>query len=121
MRMVTSCVLAALVAAAAGADDKKVEQIDGAKLIGKWESKERKGRAVEFLKDGKLTVTLPGSAGEVKLVGTYTVDGNKLVTTVKAASAEVKNTITVTQMTDTEMSGTDDKGKADTFVKVTAK
>jgi uncharacterized protein (TIGR03066 family) len=118
MRTVVSCVLAALVVGLAGADDKKVEKIDESRLIGKWEPKERKGRAVEFLKGGKLTVMIPGSAGDVKLEGTYTIDGNKLVTVLKAASAEVKKTITVTKLTDTEMSGTDDEGKSDTFLKV---
>lgn len=121
MRMVLCFAIAALAFQAAGADDKKVEKIDEAKLLGRWEPKERKGRAVEFLKDGKLTVMLPGSSGEVKLDGTYTIDGNKLLTVLKAANQEVKNTITVTKLTDTEMSGTDEKGKADTFVKVQSK
>ncbi|WP_439631490.1 TIGR03066 family protein [Gemmata sp.] len=121
MRMVLSCVLAVVAFHPAGADDKKVEKIDEAKLIGKWEPQDRKGRAVEFLKDGKLTVTIPGANGDVKLDGTYTVEGNKLVTVIRAAKQEVKKTITVSELTDTAMSGTDDTGKEDTFVRVKGK
>ncbi len=118
MRMLLSCALAALAVNLAGADDAKVEKIDEAKLIGKWEPKGQKSRAIEFLKGGKLSVTIPGVGGEFKLEGTYTVAGNKILTVVKAANAEVKKTITVSKLTDTELSGTDDTGKSDTLLRV---
>jgi uncharacterized protein (TIGR03066 family) len=118
MRMILSGALAVLVFNVAAADDKKVEKIDAAKLIGKWEPKSQKGRPIEFKKDGKLTVTIPGAGMDFKLDGTYAVEGNKIMIVLKTANADVKRTITVSKFTDTELTGTDDTGKEDTLVKL---
>jgi len=102
------------------ADDKKDEKIDAKKLIGKWTPKDggEKGKfVVEFMKDGKLTFTAGGDK-DLKLDGTYKLDGNKLVLTVKFGEKEEKMTRTITKLTDTEMVSTDEKGKEDTLVRV---
>jgi uncharacterized protein (TIGR03066 family) len=123
MRAILGCALAvALVANAGFAEEKKVE-IDAKKLIGKWEPKEKEGKAfvVEFQKDGKLTFTAGGKDKELKADGTYKVDGNKLVLTIKFGEKEEKMTRTVSKLTDTELTSSDDKGKEDTLVKIKEK
>jgi uncharacterized protein (TIGR03066 family) len=102
----------------AGADDKDTK-IDGKKLIGKWTPKEGKEKfVVEFTKDGKMTFT-GGGDKELKLDGTYKLDGNKLVMTMKFGDKEEKMTRTITKLTDTELTSKDDKdGKEDTLVRV---
>lgn len=115
MRIVLGFTLAVLAVHPAGADDKKVEKIDAAKLVGKWELR---GQVVEFMKDGKLAVTIPGAGGSVKLNGTYKVEGNKLTTVVKAANGDAKTTVVVSKQTDTELAGIDNNGLEAKYVKV---
>lgn len=116
MRTMIGCaaVLFALAAGAAGtaADDK----IDTKKLLGKWEPKDAKKDVkivLEFAKDGKLVVTSPGPEKESRLEGTYKLDGNKLTLHLKVGDQEVKDTVTITRLTDDEMEGESDgkKGK----------
>jgi len=113
MRTMIGCaaVLFAL-AAGAAADD----TIDAGKLLGKWEPKGAKKDAkivLEFAKGGKLVVTSPGPERESRLEGTYKLDGNKLTLHLKVGDQEVKDTVTVTKLTDDEMEGESDgkKGK----------
>jgi uncharacterized protein (TIGR03066 family) len=104
------------------ADDKPVEKIDVTKLIGKWEPKEAKEPklVIEFAKGGKLSITVTGKGKDAKLDGTYKIDGNKLVTTVKFGEKERSRTLTVTRLTATEMVSTDDegKGKEETLIRI---
>lgn len=122
MRLILSCALAALtVGFIQSADDKKVEKIDATKLLGKWEPKQKRFKGIEFLKDGKLSMTIPGAGMDFKLDGTYKVEGNKLITVVKTANAETKETLTVSKFTDTEITGVDDKGQELTLTRIKEK
>jgi uncharacterized protein (TIGR03066 family) len=111
MRTLLGC---ALVLGMAGAIAAAEDKIDAKKLLGKWENKDQK-LTVEFLKDGKVSV----AGGEFKAEGTYKVDGNKLMLTVKFGDAETKMTRTVSKLTDTELVSKDDEsGKEDTLSRV---
>lgn len=101
----------------AGAQD---EKIDGKLLIGKWTPEEKKDKqfVVEFAKGGKLSVT----AGEAfKLEGTYKLEGNKLTMTIKLGDDEKTKVRTVYSLTKDKMVSSDEGGKKDTLLRVTAK
>jgi uncharacterized protein (TIGR03066 family) len=101
-------------------DQKADEKIDAKKLIGKWTPKEGgdKGKLFfEFAKDGKLTLTTGGTR-QSKSDGTYQLDGNKLTLTLNVGEREKKMTLTVTKLTDTELTSTGEDGKADPLVRV---
>ncbi len=95
----------------------KEDKIDGKKLIGKWEPTDKKGGpgVIEFTKDGKLTVTGDLGGKELKIEGTYKLDGNKLTLAMKFMDQEIKETVTITKLTDEEMEGEDTKGKKESF------
>src|SRR5947199_1452320 len=121
MRVLLGCALGLFLCCGLSAADDKV---DAKKLIGKWEPKEKKEGAsmvIEFAKDGKLTITVTGKGKEVKIDGTYKVDGNKLVTTLKVGDKEKTDASTVTKLTDSELTTKDEKGKEDTLLRVKAK
>jgi uncharacterized protein (TIGR03066 family) len=102
----------ALVGGVTAADEK----IDAKKLLGKWESKEMKF-FVTFLKDGKVTI----DGGDLKVDGTYKLDGNKMTLKLKFGDDEKEMKRTVTKLTDTELTSTDDEkkdDKGDTLVRV---
>jgi uncharacterized protein (TIGR03066 family) len=83
------------------------EKIDAKKLVGKWEPKDAKKKLViEFGADGKLTAT-----GEATLTGSWKLDGNKLTLVFKAGENELKDTVTVTKLTDEELVAEDEKKK----------
>jgi uncharacterized protein (TIGR03066 family) len=122
MRVILGCTLAVLVFnLSLSADDKKDEKIDAKKLIGKWEPKDKKEGmtlVIEFLKDGKVTISASGNGKDVKFDGTYKVDGNKLTMTMKFGEKEQDLVRTVTKLTDTDLTSTDEKGKEDTLVRI---
>jgi uncharacterized protein (TIGR03066 family) len=92
------------------------------KLIGKWESKEFKEKGVskvaEFTRDGKAAFTDSVNGNETKIEGSYKIDGNKLIVTVKVKGKERKVTTTISKLTDAEMVNTDEKGFEGTWVRV---
>ena len=120
--MLLGCTLAALALSfSLSADDKKDEKIDVKKLIGKWKLKPTKDTldgVIEFQKDGKLTAIFTFGKEEFKMEGTYKIDGNKLLMVMKDDGKEMKSTLIVTKLTDTELVGTNEKGKEDTFVRI---
>ena len=125
MRTILGCALAVAVAFAggAGADDKG-GKIDAKKLVGKWEPKEQKKEAkmtIEFTKDGKLAITAAGGGKEFKIDGTYKLDGDQLAMQMKLGENEVKETVTITKLTDDEMEGKGKDGKVEAFKRVKAK
>lgn len=100
------------------------EKFDAKKLVGKWEpAAPKKGEAMvmEFTKDGKLTVTGKMNDKDVKIEGTYKLDGDKLSFALKFMDIEIKETVTLTKLTDEEMAGKDKDGKEESFKKVKAK
>jgi uncharacterized protein (TIGR03066 family) len=81
------------------------EKIDVKKLVGKWEPTDAKKKLViEFAADGKLTAT-----SEATLTGTWKLEGNKLTLMFKAGENEIKDTITITKLTDDELVAEDEK------------
>ncbi len=99
MRMLLGCALAGLMVATAQADDK----VDAKRIIGKWEPSEKKEKLViEFTKDGKVIMT--GDKKDETPTGTYTVDGNKMTVTLKFMGKERTDVLTITKLTDTELS-----------------
>lgn len=109
-----------LACGATAADDK----IDAKKLIGKWEPKNaKKGESMvmEFTKDGKLIVTGDKGDKEIKIEGTYKLNGDKLSFKMKFGEVDVEETVTITKLTDEEMEGKDKDGKTESFKKVKAK
>jgi uncharacterized protein (TIGR03066 family) len=119
MRALVCCALVLVISFGVSADDKKDEKIDAAKLIGRWEAKGPKSDLViEFTKDGKTHSAYTFFGSPVKVQGTYTVEGNKLITVAKHEDGEVKETLTVTKLTDSELVGTTARGKEKAFVRV---
>ncbi|MBY0457905.1 MAG: TIGR03066 family protein [Gemmataceae bacterium] len=96
-------------------------KIDGKKLVGKWEpAKPKAGEkmVMEFTKDGKLIVTGDMGGKELKLEGTYKLDGNKLSFAINFMGTEIKETVTITKLTDDEMEGEDKDKKAEAFKRI---
>jgi uncharacterized protein (TIGR03066 family) len=118
MRTILSCTLLLVAYTGLSADDKKGEKFDAAKLVGKWEPKEKgvQPLRVEFTKDGKVTFD-PLAKGGLVLEGTYKLDGDKLTITMTFDPKQVL-TNTLTKLTDTELSIADEKGKEKTLLRV---
>lgn len=111
--------LVATTGATAGQD-----KIDGKKLIGKWTPKDeaKAGKMVaEFTKDGKLIISGDLGGKELKIDGTYKLDGNKLTMTLKIGDKEQSETVTITKLTDDVMEGEDKGGKKEAFTRVKSK
>mgnify|MGYP000458435570 CR=1 FL=1 len=121
MRMVLCAVVVLAFAGFTSADDK----IDAKKLIGKWEpvapKKEEPKIVVEYLDKGKLIVTVTVGDKVEKLEGTYKIDGNKIEVALSLGGKDIKETLTVTKLTDDEMVSKDSKGKEDTLKRVKSK
>lgn len=119
LALVTVLGLVATTGATAGQD-----KIDGKKLIGKWTPKDeaKAGKMVaEFTKDGKLIISGDLGGKELKIDGTYKLDGNKLTMTLKIGDKEQSETVTITKLTDDVMEGEDKGGKKEAFTRVKSK
>ena len=113
-RMLAVGVLVVLLGAAARAQDK----VEYAKLIvGTWEVTKADpdtvpvGSVVEFAKDGKMKVVGKKGGAEEKIEGTYTVEKDTFTFTLKAGDQELKQTITITKISEKEMATKDKDGK----------
>jgi uncharacterized protein (TIGR03066 family) len=100
------------------------DKVDAAKLVGKWELTKSadesapKGATVEFTKDNKVTISFDANGKEVKLEGTYKVDGEKL--TVKLAlpgGKDNEDTDTIKTLTDEKLVLIDKDKKENEFTK----
>jgi uncharacterized protein (TIGR03066 family) len=103
MRMILGSALMVILSAGVSAED-KVEKVDASKVVGKWEPKDApKGMKVviEFTKDGKILITT-GKKDE-DFGGTYKVEGNKIKITLKLGDMEIKDDLTVSKQSDTEL------------------
>jgi uncharacterized protein (TIGR03066 family) len=128
MRTLIGVAVLALAGAALVADDKKEKDkkdpIDGKKLIGKWEpEKPKKGElaSIEFTAAGKLIAIADVGGKDAKAEGTYKLDGDKLTFEITFMGETVKETITITKLTDDELEGRDKEGKAEAFKKAKPK
>jgi uncharacterized protein (TIGR03066 family) len=87
------------------------EPVDAKKIVGIWElvkgdedQSAPKGTRFEFDKDGKFKVWPAGAkAPEPKTLGTYKVEGNKLILTQAPIGIESHTTYTVLSLTDTTL------------------
>jgi uncharacterized protein (TIGR03066 family) len=112
-------VLAALAAVCLlGAGARADEKADYAKkIVGKWELTKveegglPKGTLVEFDKDGKVKVTVKAEDKEQVLEGTYKVEGESLMLTMKVGEDERKQTITLLKLDDKVMHTKNEMGK----------
>jgi|SRR5579872_747964 len=103
MRTILGCALAFVLTTAVRAED-KVENVDAKKIVGKWEPKDAPKDmkvVIEFTKDGKILIST-GKKDE-DFGGTYTVDKNLIKVTLKAGTMEIKDVLTVSKQTDTEI------------------
>jgi len=102
-----------LAGTAARADEKDYPKL----LVGKWELTKveegglPKGSVIEFTKDGKVKVTAKKDDKDFDLEGTYKVDGDKLMATMKIGDDEHKQTITILKLTDGELHTKNEMGK----------
>jgi uncharacterized protein (TIGR03066 family) len=98
----------------AGADDK---DDNAKKIVGKWEVTKADdgtiptGAIVEFTKDGKFKALEKDGDKDVMFDGTYKLEGDKFVITIKLGEESHSNTITITKLTDAEMHTKDKDGK----------
>jgi uncharacterized protein (TIGR03066 family) len=105
MRVLSAVALAALLGVTGFADDKDEF---AKKILGKWEitkstGDEPVGAIVDFLKDGKFTISAKLDGKEVKLDGTYKVEKDKLTTEVSVAGKTEKDVDTIKKLTDEDM------------------
>jgi len=108
-------------AAGVCADDKKDEKIDAKKLLGKWEpadNKKDQKLVIEFAKDGKMTISADAGGKDIKIDGTYKLDGAKLSVALNFGGMEQKETLTILKLTDDEMSTEDSKGKKESMKRI---
>ena len=125
MRVFLSAVVVLAFAGIVTAEEKKDEKIDAKKLIGKWEQvKEKKddpAEVVEFAENGVLLLHPPAGGKGEPLKGTYKLDGNKLEVTIKLGDETIKETMTISKLTDDELVGKDSKGKEETMKRIKPK
>jgi uncharacterized protein (TIGR03066 family) len=113
--------LAVLAPRFAAADDKKDD--NAAKIVGTWELVKADdagapvGATVTFTKDGKVKVSATVNGMDVKFDGTYKVDKDKLETEIKIGEMTMKETETITKLTDTEFETVDKDKKVTVFKK----
>jgi uncharacterized protein (TIGR03066 family) len=116
MRAILGCAAVLVLACAAAAQEKKDEKFDAKKLIGKWETGDKKSTVViEFAAEGKMTLTAGEPGKEIKAEGTYKLDGDKLDVSLKFMGEEQKEKLTIKKLTDTELVTEDSKGKSETL------
>src|SRR5688572_7127758 len=118
-KLLAALAVVCLVGTGARADEKDYAK----QIVGKWEVTKADagsvppGAVIEFTKDGKLKITAKKDDMEVSFDGTYKVDGSKVAMTMKLGEKERTNSITITMISDTQMSVEGDDGKKVEFTK----
>lgn len=113
LKLLAALAVVCLVGTGVRADEKDTAK----KLVGKWEVTKADegtlpmGSTVEFTKDGKILITHKVGDKDMTFDGTYKVEGEKFVITVKIGEEGHTNTITITKLTDTELHTKDKDGK----------
>src|SRR4051794_996364 len=111
--LILACASFSLPLALAGAGGKT----NAARIVGTWEATKGNipsGSLVEFTKDEKLNITVKADDKEIKIEGTYKIDGDKLSLTVKGPDGESKTqaaTIKTLNETTLILEATEGKGK----------
>ena len=112
--LLTVSAIVCLVGVGARADDKA----DNAKkLVGKWEISKADpqtipvGSVLEFLKDGKIKITIKENGEDKTLEGTYSVEKDVLTVVRKTDEGERKRMVTIKKISDTELVIVDDESK----------
>ena len=120
LKLLAAIAVVCLAGTAARADDKA----DNAKkIVGKWELTKveegglPKGTIVEFDKDGKVKVTAKAEEKELVIEGTYKVEGDSLLLTMKVGEEERKQTVTILKLDDTMMHTKNEAGKMSELTK----
>ncbi len=116
-----ACIGVAVILALACGTAIAQEKIDAKKLVGKWEQvNDKKGLSVtvEYLADGKLKGQVNFQDKEIKVEGTYKVEGNKLIQTTKIMDLEQTRTLTINKLTDEEMEAETEKGVKNNFKRI---
>ena len=100
------------------------DKVDPAKLVGKWELTKSadesapKGAVVEFTKDNKVSITFDANGKEIKLEGTYKVDGDKLTVKISfPGGKDNEDTDTIKTLTDEKLVTVDKEKKENEFTK----
>jgi len=125
--LLLACFAAGLVgyAASSGGAADKDKASNKEKIVGTWAlvkadspNTPPPGTLVEFMKDGKLKITVTVGEKKLTLEGKYSVEGDTLKTTVKSPDGqESSDTDTITKLTDKELSLKDKKGQKTEFKK----
>ena len=108
-----AAVVVVLSANARAVDDVDIEKV----IVGKWEVTKADegtvptGCTIEFTKDGKVKANIKKEGEEKMVDGTYRVEKNTLLLVMKEGGEEKKQTITVTKITEKEMSTKGEDGK----------
>src|SRR5262245_57429580 len=101
--------------------EKEKDKFDAKKLLGKWESNPpKKGESIviEFAANGKMSMSGDVKGKELKVEGTYKLEGDKLSLELRHMGETISATITLTKLTDDELEGENAKGKSEAFKKV---
>ena len=120
MKPLCAAVLGLVVFAMAGS----ARADDAAKLLGKWEVTKSGGDTpvgtlVEFAKDGKMTANVTVDGKELKLTGTYKLDGAKLKVNLMLNEQKIDHEFTLKFKGDDELTLEDPDKKVDTLKKKT--
>ncbi|MBA4187840.1 MAG: hypothetical protein C0467_07465 [Planctomycetaceae bacterium] len=133
MRVVLGC--ATVMALACGATFAGQAKLDGKLLGGKWEpvpekatDKDKKDKpaagpaiVVEFTPDakvaseGKMTLTVTDAGKDLRVEGKYKLEANKLLVEMKMGDKDVKETLTIKKLNETELVTEDSKQKTETL------
>jgi uncharacterized protein (TIGR03066 family) len=114
--------LAGLAVADEKKDDKKTEETKK-KLVGVWIAQEGgdmpAGSTLEFVKDGKLKITVKVGDKTIDVEGTYEITGEETlkVTSKDPEGKERTEKIKITKLSESELVTLDEKDKKDTFKK----
>jgi uncharacterized protein (TIGR03066 family) len=119
MRMVLVCGLVVLTGGMTAADDNLAT-----KLLGKWELKQASAKSrilIEFVKDGKMSMTVEDSGKSKTAEGVYKLEGDKLTIALKTGAKDDTQRLTVKKVTDAELVTVDEKGEEETLRRVVPK
>jgi uncharacterized protein (TIGR03066 family) len=122
MRMRVICFAVLSVAMVVFAGTARAQDENAKKIIGAWEVSKaagdlQVGTLIEFTKEGKLIASLKASSGEAKVDGTYRIEKDKLMISMKLNNEIHEMTTTIKKLTDDALEIEDKDKKVDIFRK----